>query len=132
MDGTDTTVVERFYEAFERGDLDELLSTIDPEVEWSTPKTLPWSRGAYRGRAGLTEYLANFGAALTDAHIEPHEVHSLPGGRVIALGVERARARRTGVAFVAPFAHVWTLRDGRVTGMRGLNDTAAIAKAFRR
>lgn len=132
MHGTDTSVVERFYEALERGDLQALMSTIDPELEWSTPETLPWSRGAYRGRAGLTEYLANFGAAIVDAHLEPHEVHSLPGGRVIALGVERARARKTGVAYASSFAHVWTLRDGRVTGMRGLTDTAAIVKAFRR
>jgi uncharacterized protein len=84
----------------------------------------------YRGREGLAEYFASFAAALDDPHVEPHELCPLPGGRVLAFGVERAHARATGTPFEAPFVHVFTLRAGRVTAMRGLVDTAAIRAAF--
>jgi ketosteroid isomerase-like protein len=128
----ETTVVEQFYAAFARGDLPAVLAAVDPEVEWVTPESLPWSRGAYRGRDGLADYFASFDEALQDARVEPHEMHPLPGGRVIAFGFERAKARVTGVQFEARFAHLWTIRHGTVLAMRGLIDTAAITAAFAR
>jgi ketosteroid isomerase-like protein len=129
---SDVAVVEEIYAAFARGDVPGVMSAVDPDIDWVTPPTLPWSRGAYHGRDGLAEYFASFAAALEDARVEPHELCSVAGGRVIALGVERARARATGSAFEAPFVHVFTLRHGRVTAMRALADTAAIRAAFER
>jgi ketosteroid isomerase-like protein len=64
--------------------------------------------------------------------VQPHELHALSAGRVIALGVERARVRSTGATFETRFVHLWTLEDGVVTAMRGLVDTAAVQAAFAR
>jgi ketosteroid isomerase-like protein len=130
MTDSDVTVVEAIYGAFARGDVPAVLAAVDPGVDWLTPSTLPWSRGAYHGREGLAEYFASFAAALEDARVEPHELYALPGRRVVAFGVERARARSTGAAFEVPFVHVFTVADGRVTAMRGLVDTAAVGAAF--
>jgi ketosteroid isomerase-like protein len=129
---SDVAVVEQIYAAFARGDAPAVLNAVDADVDWVTPATLPWSRGAYRGRDGLAEYFAGFAAALDDARVEPQELCPLPGARVVAFGVERARARATGTPFEAPFVHVFTLRDGKVTAMRGLVDTAVIRSAFER
>jgi uncharacterized protein len=127
---SDVTVVEALYAAFARGDVPNVMAAIDPEVEWITPSTLPWSRGTYRGHDGLADYFTSFATALEDPRVEPHELCELPGGRVLALGVERGRARTTGTPFEVPFVHVFTVRDGRVTAMRGLVDTAAVRAAF--
>jgi ketosteroid isomerase-like protein len=121
--------VEAMYAEFARGELGRVLELLDPEVEWVTPPTLPWSSGSYRGREGVAEYFTSFGTALEDARVEPEELIEC-GDRVVALGSERGRSRATGRAFEARFAHVLTVRDGRVVQMRGHVDTAAVVAAF--
>jgi ketosteroid isomerase-like protein len=52
------------------------------------------------------------------------------GDTVVALGLERARARPTGRLFETPFAHVWTISDGRVAAFEDHLDSAALVAAF--
>jgi ketosteroid isomerase-like protein len=130
VSSVDLQVVDGIYAAFARGDIDAVLAAMDASVEWMTPETLPWSRGTYTGPAQLGEYFHSFAAALEGAQVQPHELQPLADGRIVALGVERARVRRTNAAFEARFVHLWTVHDGRVTAMRGLVDTAAIQAAF--
>jgi uncharacterized protein len=117
------------YAAFARGDLPAVLGRFDSAIEWCTPDTLPWSRGAYHGHAGALEYFTSFLEALDEPHIVPREL-IVAGDRIIGLGVERARARSTGLSFEAEFAHVCSLRNGRVVRMNGIVDTATIRRAF--
>jgi ketosteroid isomerase-like protein len=127
--GSATETVKAMYAAFARGDVPGVIDLLDPDVRWVTPRTLPWSRGHYRGRAGVTEYFAGFAEALEDADVEPHELLDC-GDRIVALGEERGIVRATGRRFAAPFAHIVRVRDGRVTELRGHVDTAVIAAAF--
>jgi ketosteroid isomerase-like protein len=130
MPSRDMQLVASVYAAFARGDIAAVMAPMRADVEWVTPPTLPWSRGTYRGPAELAEYFDSFAAALENPQVRPHELHPLSDGRVIALGVERARARGTGATFETRFVHLWTLEDGVVTAMRGLVDTAAVQAAF--
>ena len=122
-------LVRSAYAAFGRGDLDAVLAVFDPAIVWQTPATLPWSRGEYHGHQGVMEYFSSFLAELTEPRIVPDELLAC-GDRVVALGFERARARATGVAFAAAFAHIWTLRNGRAVRLQGIVDTAIIRQAF--
>lgn len=129
MSDDSLSTAKRLYASFARGDLAAVLDSLDPDVEWVTPTTLPWSRGAYRGREGVAAYLGSFNEALADGRVEPEEFLAA-GDQIVALGHERATVRATGRAFEAPFAHVLTVRDGRVAGLRGHVDTATIQAAF--
>lgn len=126
---TSMEVAERLYASFARGDIAEALELLDPDVAWVTPETLPWSDGRYSGRDGVASYFAAFGAALENGRVEPDRMLDA-GETVVALGHERATVRSTGRSFEAPFAHVITVRGGRVTALRGHVDTALIAAAF--
>ena len=122
-------LVRATYAAFARGDLPSVLAAFAPDVRWRTPATLPWSRGDYFGHAGMLDYFDSFARHLDGPAIVPRELLEA-GDRVIALGVEQGRARSTGVAFSAEFAHIWTLRDGRAVEMQGIIDTAVVRRAF--
>lgn len=126
---TSTDTVAAIYESFAHGDIDSVMNVMDDAVEWITPATLPWSRGAYRGRDGLREYFGGFLAALSEPSVHPDELIAA-GDRVIAIGYERGRGARSGREFRARFVHTWTVRDGRVTRMEGVVDTATIAAAL--
>ena len=124
-----TETVERLYSSFAAGDLESVLELLDPDVEWITPPTLPWSRGTYRGRDEVVSYFESFGAALERPAVLPDRILGC-GDTVVSLGHESGRARATGEAFSVPFAHVLTVEDGRVTSLRGHVDTATICAAF--
>lgn len=123
------TIVRGAYDAFGREDLDAVLAAFAPDIVWQTPPTLPWSRGDYQGHDGVLAYFQSFLTHLAEPHIAPDELLTC-GHRVVAVGFERARVRATGVTFAAAFAHVWTVRDGRVVRMQGIVDTATIRQAF--
>ena len=112
-----TEIVSEMYAAFARGDIEAVLELLAPDVRWVTPTTLPWSRGEYAGRDGVGEYFGRFATALEDAAVQPHELIDC-GDRVVALGEERARVRRTGRRFASPFVHVISVKDGRVALLR--------------
>jgi ketosteroid isomerase-like protein len=117
------------YAAFARGDFEAAFELMDPHIEWLTPETLPWSRGDYHGRDEVAQYFAGLGEALEDVRVEPDDLLRC-GGDIVALGLYHGQPRITGRPFAARFAHVLTVRDGKVTVMRGCEDTAAIAAAF--
>ena len=126
---TNIDLVKSVYASFARGDLPTVLSAMDPEITWQTPTTLPWSAGDYHGRLAVQDYLTSFTGALTDPVIAPEEFLDA-GEHVVVHGQERAAAAATGRRFTVRFTHTWTLRDGLVTRMRGIVDTAAVRDCF--
>jgi ketosteroid isomerase-like protein len=51
------------------------------------------------------------------------------GDRVVALGRYSGKFKKTGRAIDAQFAHVWTVRNGKVTAFQQYTDTAQVAAA---
>lgn len=77
--------------------------------------------------------IPSYGAASSDsAWTSVPEELLVCGEQVVALGVEQGRAHSTGRAFMAAFAHTWTLHEGQVVHFQGIVDTAVIRRAFER
>jgi uncharacterized protein len=115
-------LVRSSYEAFERGDLEGALAPMDEEIVWHEAEGLPHG-GVYEGLAAVRE--AVFGPTASwwdDFAARPDEVVGL-GDHVLVLGRYTARARATAAVLDAPFAHVWTFRDGRAVRFRQYTDT---------
>jgi ketosteroid isomerase-like protein len=123
-------IVQRSYDAFERGDLAAVLADLDPEIEWHQAQGLPHG-GLYRGRDEVSrnvfepldaEWWSEF-SAVPDEFLDA-------GEQVVALGRYRGTAKGTGKFLDVPFVHVWTLRDGRATRFRQFLDTAGWIEAL--
>lgn len=106
------SVVEGLYSAFANGDgakLGDLLS----DTHWVEAAGMPYG-GTYRG---FSEVAANvFGPITNDVEgfsARPDEIIPAGEDRVLALGTYRGKGPAGEVA--APFAHLWTVRDGRIT-----------------
>src|SRR6266516_1362192 len=50
------------------------------------------------------------------------------GDRVFVLGEFRGKGKASGTLFVAPFVHIFTLRNGKVTHFRNYTDTGLWAQ----
>jgi len=75
--GDRVALLKRLYEAFNRKDLDVLLASAHPEIDW--PDFV--SGGRIKGREALREYWTHqFG--LVDPDATPIEFRELPDGRI--------------------------------------------------
>ncbi|HYY97061.1 MAG TPA: nuclear transport factor 2 family protein [Pyrinomonadaceae bacterium] len=123
-------VVLNVFEMFGRGDVPGLLSLVADDAEWAAPGPGVVSYfGERRGPEGALEFFKNLGADVEFESFEPGDLIA-EGDRVVVLGRERGRVRRTGKTFDNAWALVFTIREGRIAGFRCYENTAAIAEAF--
>ena len=123
--------VASMYEAFARGDIEYVMARIDPEVDWieSEAEGLP-ARGRFRSPqevldgvfADVLKHFANF-------ELRP-ELWIEAGDDVVDTGHVVARTH-SGRELVAPYAHVFTFRDGRVVRNDNHHDTAIWLQVLR-
>ena len=79
------------YAAFNRGDMNAAVASLDADIEWIEPKEFPGG-GAYRGRDSAQQYLAQSRAAWAEVSSEPERF--IPAGhRIVVFVHARVRAK---------------------------------------
>ena len=123
-------VVREAYETVGRGDIPALLDLLTDDVEWNLqgPPAIPFA-GTRRGREGVAEFFSLLRETVEFQRFEPREFVA-QGDTVVVLGFERNLIKPTGRTFEQEWAHVYTLRNGKVAKHRALEDTAAYVDAF--
>ncbi len=127
---TNVDVVQETYEAVGRGDIPAVLDFLTDDVEWTLqgPSMIPFA-GTRRGREGVAEFFSLVGDTLEFEQFEPREFVG-QGDTVVVVGYERNLIKPTGRTFEQEWAHVYTLRDGKIAKGRFFEDTAAYVVAF--
>ena len=127
---TNVDVVQGNYEAVGRGDIPALLELLSDDVEWTMqgPSTIPFT-GTRRGREAVGEFFSLLGENLEFQQFE-HREFVAQGDTVVVLGYERSLIKTTGRTIEHEWAHVYTLRDGKIAKARFIEDTAAYVVAF--
>lgn len=118
-------MVQSLYEAFARGDAPAVLSALDSDVIWMEAENVGYDdRNPYRGPQAVGEGV--FGRIMSDIpNFSVHPERFIDGGdTVVTLGRYRGTHKATGRPIDAQFAHVWTIRNGRVTNFQQYTDTA--------
>ncbi|MFG1397961.1 nuclear transport factor 2 family protein [Roseixanthobacter pseudopolyaromaticivorans] len=119
-------IVRSFYEMLSKGDAPGALSLMSPDIEWTTM----WhykveGRGPDRVAEGLFKPLM---AEWSRFSLVPTEFIT-EGETVVSLGDFTGVHGSTGKTSNARYAHVWTVRDGKIATFRQYIDTLAIAEA---
>ena len=125
-------VVRKAYEAFGRGDIDGLLAQLDPNVEWRSPgpEDLP-TAGQRRGHAAVQEFFQTLAGLVDIQRFEPRQFIA-HDDTVVVIGDDTARVKATGTVLESRFAHVFTVRDGKVVSFEEYFDTSALVADLRR
>lgn len=128
---TAVDTVRRFYDALGRGEVQDLLSLLDPQVEWTEAERFPYYSGTWHGpQAVLDNLLVPLVRDWDGFSAKAHDFIT-DGDRVVSLGMYSGKFRKTGQSFSAPFAHVWTVRDAKLARFSMHTDTAKILEAMR-
>ncbi len=124
-------IVQGAYAAFQRGDIDGLLGVMADDVVWTVPEYEgPNHGGVYNGPAGVAKF---FQTLMEDEEILEFVINDwiADGEKVVAVGRVKARVRRTGKTGETSFAHINTVKDGKVVNFFEIFDTGPIAAAHR-
>lgn len=120
--------VRRYYDSLVPGRRAELMELLDPHLVLEIPEGFPGGGGTYRGlKAYVEDFLYSFYGTF-DLQVLPTEFVDA-GENVLALGRFHGHALSTGTPVDTPFAHLWTVREGRLIRGRMYTDTAALCIA---
>lgn len=119
--------IQKIYSAFSAGDVQTVLSNVSPTAEWVNygSETVPYA-GDFTGR--IPEFFQAIGQSTTGAKVVPDQFIA-QDEKVVALARYTATVRNTGASIDTPLAHIFTIRDGKVTSWIGFSDSAAVAAA---
>jgi ketosteroid isomerase-like protein len=128
MTATPTDIVRDFYDKLSGGDALGALGLMDPDIEWITM----WhykvdGRGPGAVAEGLFKPLT---AEWSTFSLAPAEFIA-EGANVVSLGEFTGVHGTTGKTSRARYAHVWTVKNGKITRFRQYIDTLAVAQARR-
>jgi ketosteroid isomerase-like protein len=109
---TETEVLERFYAAINRNDVEAAVRDLDPQVVRVEPEGYPTS-GTYRGVAAVREQVRKGRGTWAEGSCDPEEFLA-NGDKVVVYLHARVRLKETNEWVGGRFADGFVFRDGRI------------------
>ena len=129
MSNENSAIVAQIFERFAAGDVPGLLSFQSDEVVWDHRGPASPVSGLYKGKTGVTEFLATLSTTQEVLEFEPRDFFANED-QVVALGHFRFKVIETEREWASDFAMVFTLKEGLVTHWRPIFDYTAEAMAY--
>ncbi len=126
-----TQLVKNAYERFRAGDIPGVLALLADDVEWQLDETenVPFS-GMRHGKDQVEHFFSVLDKTQAALQFDPRQFIA-QDDTVIALGHYAWSVKATDRVFESDWAHVFTIREGKVTRFREFTDTAAAAAAHK-
>jgi ketosteroid isomerase-like protein len=121
-------IIRDLYEAFGRGDIEGVLATFDPQIQWREAEGSPYQPDgtAWIGDAAITENgFAKIGTDWDGFTVCPKAFHDA-GDAVVVEARYIGTHKTTGKALNTQACHVWKLHDGKITSFQQYVDTAQL------
>jgi ketosteroid isomerase-like protein len=127
MSPENVELVARAFTAFNRRDVDELLTLCDPDIQW-VPMRPSLKGRIYRGHDGVREALADVDREFEELQNDPRRWVDL-NDHVVVAGRFMAKERDTGMRIDSPGAWLCEIRAGLVVYVRAFPSEEAALKA---
>jgi ketosteroid isomerase-like protein len=127
MSSSDLETIRQGVAALNRGDVDALAATLDPDVEL-VPLKAVLDGSVYRGHEGLKRWLEDMGEDWTAYELRLDEARDLGGGTILVEATMLLRGQ-SGVAFDSRAAWLCEMRAGKVRRLRFFADAASALAA---
>jgi ketosteroid isomerase-like protein len=132
MSATNIAFVQSLYAAFGRGDIKAVIAGLAADVDWivnGRRKDYP-TLGSWKGQEGVQKFFEGVAEHQEAVEFTPREFFAADD-RVCVLGHYAWKIRKTGRSAASDWAHVFTVRNGKVVKFREFTDTAQFAEAYR-
>ena len=132
MSEQNKSVVNQAYSNFKSGDIDSLLGLMADDVTWTLPQMegVPFA-GARTGRDAVGEFFSTIDSSQESLRFDPRQLIA-EGDTVVALGSYQWKVKSNSREFGGDFAHVFTIRGGKIVAFNEYMDTAACRDAYQK
>jgi ketosteroid isomerase-like protein len=118
------------FEAFNRGDLETVLSLLSPDVEVHSVAEMG-EEGTYHGHEGYLEWTGIWLDAWEEFQVELIEVEAVDDENVLVHSRQRGRGKGSGVEVEQLGVYLFTVRDGRAVRLHLYGDRESALAAIR-
>src|SRR5947209_5643081 len=112
MSSDNKQLLRRMYDAFGRDDIDAVLADMTDDFTWYSPGAAPFA-GHRTGIDQMREFFSESARWVQMDQFDADEILA-DGDRVVVLGRQRGTVRESGRRFETQWAHVYTVRNGKV------------------
>ena len=123
-------IIKALYASFASGDVSGVLAAMDPMINWTEADGFLYG-GTYIGPDAILENVFAKFATEWEGFSAVPGLFVEEGNTVVVLGTYTGKYLKTGFSMDVPFAHIYTLRDGRITRFVQYTDTLAMARMLR-
>ena len=125
-------LVKQGYEKFGSGDIEGLLNLFADDISWTTPTVEGADfTGECNGLQEVTDFFDKLGDSEEFSNFEPTE-YIAQDDKVVVLGKSAGTVKPTGRNFETDWVHIFTVKDGKITGFHEFFDTAAMNRAYQK
>jgi uncharacterized protein len=110
-------LLRKGYDAYSRGELNEIVAMLDPQVELHEEPDLPDAR-IWRGHDGVLAFFTEADSRWRQVGFELDQIVELGEQAAIVTGTLHGIGAISGVSVETPFAHLWEGRGGKVVRVR--------------
>ncbi len=128
-DPNNVAVIDGLYNAFATGDVPSVLGAMDANIVWNEAEGNKLAKGnPYIGPDAVLNGV--FGPLIAEHEyfkVADIQLHDMSNNQVLATLRYDAKNKATGKAYNAQVAHLWTLKDGKITAFQQYVDTKKLA-----
>ncbi|MCA1843399.1 MAG: nuclear transport factor 2 family protein [Actinobacteria bacterium] len=114
MSRQNVEALRRMYEAFQRGDWEQMVRDTDPEIEIREPRDLVTESGVYHGHAGFVEAVKWWPSQWDDFRAEITQMIDADDDQVVWVARHRGRGHGSGIEVENEIAYLSTFRAGKM------------------
>ncbi len=122
-------IVNGMYKSFAAGDVPAVLAAFDANIIWNEAENFPYADGnPYKGPdAVVNGVFARLGSEWDYWNLVDIQLRNMANDQVLATGRYQAKYKKNGKTIDAQFAHLWTLKEGKVLSFQQYADTKGVA-----
>ncbi len=128
------TIIQKLYDDFAKGDMEAVGAALDANIEWNEAENFPYADGnPYIGfDAILNGVFARIGAEWEYWNLVDLNYHDMANNQVLVTGRYQGKYKKNSAVINLQMAHLWNLKDGKVTKFQQFADTKGIDEAIRK
>lgn len=127
MNNTAKSVVEQMFAAFGNGDIEGFLKTVSADTIWIYHGTQIMPKAIYEGYDGVRSFVSGILNYADMISFEPLE-YIIEDNRVVVLGQEHQRVKKTGQEQKQKWVQIYTIKKGLISRMEEFATSEIIIK----
>lgn len=116
MKHSSRTIVDKMFEAFASGNVDEILKTVSDDTVWIYHGTQVIPKGEYKGKDGARQFFTGILNGTEIIKFQP-EQYIVEENMVVVLGNEHQKVKKSGKELKQKWVQVYTIENDLISRM---------------